>query len=88
MNCPVCCTNAEHVMSTIDGLSIACPICGEYDVASSVLGTEQLKRLEPDKRIEILKKAKRCAQPGARPMITTYLLAADIELGKPSAATR
>ena len=30
-------------------------------------------------------KAKRSAQPGARPMITTNLIAADIELGEQSA---
>jgi hypothetical protein len=81
MNCPVCCANAEHIMSTVDGLSIACAICGEYDVASSVLATEQLQRLEPDERIEVLNKAKRSAQPGVRPMITTYLLAVEIGLG-------
>jgi hypothetical protein len=48
MNCPACCANAEHFVSTNDGLRIACPICGEYDFASSVLATEQLRRLEPD----------------------------------------
>ena len=81
MNCPACCANAEHFVSTNDDLRIACPICGEYDVASSVVATEQLRRLEPDERIDVLNKAKRCAQPGARPMITTYLLASHIELG-------
>ena len=86
MKCPICCANAEHIVSTIDGLSIACPICGEYDVASSVLATEQLRRLEPDERSDVLSKAKRAAQSGARPMITTHLLAADLELGEQSAA--
>ncbi len=88
MNCPVCSANAEYIVSTINGVSIACPVCGEYDIASSVLATEQLPRLEPDERSDALNKAKRCAQPGARPMITTYLLAADIERGEPSAAIR
>jgi hypothetical protein len=86
MNCPVCGTSAEQIISTIDGVSIACPMCGEYDVASSVLATEQLQRLEPEERSDVLNKAKRCAQPGARPVITTYLLATDIELGEPSTA--
>ncbi len=84
MNCPVCGANAEHIMSTIDGVSVACPMCGEYNVSSSVLATEQLQRLEPEKRGDVLDKAKRCAQQGARPTITTYLLAANIELGERS----
>jgi hypothetical protein len=33
-----------------------------------------------------LNKAKRCGQPGARPVITTHLLAADLELGEQSVA--
>jgi len=61
-------------------------MCGEYDVASSVLATEQLQRLEPEQRGNALTKAKRLAQPGARPMITTNLIAADIELGEQSMA--
>jgi hypothetical protein len=86
MDCPVCTANAEQIVTAIDGLSIACPICGEYDVASSVLATEQLRRLEPDERSDVLSKAKRAAQSGARPMITTHLLAADLELGEQSEA--
>jgi hypothetical protein len=81
MNCPVCCAVAEHIMSTNDGLSIACPICGEYDLASSVIATDQLQRLEADECIDILNKAKRSAQPGVRPTITSYLLAVEIGLG-------
>ena len=87
MNCPVCGANAERIMSTSEGVTIACPMCGKYDVSSSVLATEQLQRLEPEARGEALSKAKRCALPGARPTITTNLLAADIELGEQSVAT-
>ena len=86
MNCPVCGANAEQIMSATDGVSIVCPMCGEYDVSSSVLATEQLQRLEPEERANALNKAKRSALPGARPMITTNLIAADIELGEQSAA--
>jgi len=50
MSCPVCGANPEQIMSTTDGVSIVCPMCGEYDVASSVLATEQLQRLEPEER--------------------------------------
>ncbi len=82
MNCLVCGASAQQISTTIDGMGIVCPACGEYDVSSSVLATEQLQRLEPDERVDALNKAKRSAPPGARPMITTNLLAAHIELGE------
>jgi len=50
-------------------------MCGEFDVASSVMATGQLQKLEPDQRGDVLDKARRSAQPGARPVITPYLLA-------------
>jgi hypothetical protein len=59
-------------------------MCGAYDISSSVLITEQWQRLEPEERCDVLDEAKRSAQPGARPMITTNLIAADIELGEQS----
>jgi predicted RNA-binding Zn-ribbon protein involved in translation (DUF1610 family) len=74
MNCPVCGANAEQIATTIDSVSINCPTCGEYDIARSVLAAEQLQRLEPQERRDALDKAKRSAEPGTRPMITTYLL--------------
>jgi hypothetical protein len=86
MNCPVCGANAEQIMSTTDGVSIVCAMCGEYAVSSSVLATEQLQRLEPEERGNALNKAKRSALPGTRPMITTNLIAANIELGEQSVA--
>jgi hypothetical protein len=67
----------------LDGLA---NYCCETAVAGSVIATEQLQRLEPDERDDVLNRAKRVAQPSARPMITTNLLAADIELGEQSAA--
>ena len=75
MNCPICGANAEQIEATIDGVSVNCPICGEYDISGSVLDTEQLQRLEPEERRDALDIAKRSAQPGARPVVTTYLLA-------------
>jgi hypothetical protein len=50
-------------------------MCGEFDVASSVIATGQLQNLEPDQRGDVLDKARRSVQPGARPVITPYLLA-------------
>jgi hypothetical protein len=87
MNCPVCGANAEQIMSTRDGMSVVCPMCGEHDVAGSVIATEQLQRLEPDERDDVLNSAKRLAQPGARPMITANLIATSIEVGEQSAAS-
>jgi hypothetical protein len=87
MNCPVCGANAEQIMSTSDGMSVVCPMCGKYDVAGLVIATEQLQRLQPDERDNVLNRAKRLAQPGARPMITANLIATDIEVGEQSAAS-
>jgi predicted RNA-binding Zn-ribbon protein involved in translation (DUF1610 family) len=50
MNCPVCGADAEQLAATGDSVSINCPKCGEYDIAGSVLATEQLERLDPDER--------------------------------------
>ena len=78
MDCPICGANAEQIPTTIDDVSIVCPTCGEYDVASAVLATGQLQKLEPEKRGDVLDKARRSAEPGARPMITDYLLSAEL----------
>ncbi len=86
MSCPVCGANIEQITSTIDGMSIVCPMCGEYDISSSVLATEQWQRLELEERGDALNKAKASAQPGTRPVITPYLIAADIELAEQSVA--
>src|SRR5258706_5321397 len=75
MDCPICGAIAEQIWTTIAGVTIICPMCGEFDVASSVMATGQLQKLEPDQRGDVLDKARRSAQPCARPVITPYLLA-------------
>ena len=75
MNCPICGPDAEKIATTIDSVSIACPRCGEYDVSGSVIATGQWDKLKPEQCRDALDEAKRSATPGARPMITTYLLA-------------
>src|SRR5258707_7671 len=75
MDCPICGAIAEQIRTTIASVTIICPMCGEFDVASSVMATGQLQKLEPDQRGDVLDKARRSAQPGARPVITPYLLA-------------
>jgi hypothetical protein len=74
MDCPICGAVAE-IAATIHGLSVACPMCGEFDVTSSVIASGQLQGLAPEERADVLDKAQRSAQPGSRPMITPYLLA-------------
>jgi|SRR6267154_4053463 predicted RNA-binding Zn-ribbon protein involved in translation (DUF1610 family) len=75
MDCPICGAIAERIRTTIDGVSIFCPMCGEFDVASSVMATGQLQRLELEQRGDVLDKARRSAEPGVRAVITPYLLA-------------
>lgn len=75
MNCLVCGAKAELVDVTMDSISIHCPVCGAYDVSSSTIATGQMETLKPEQRREALDQAKRSARPGARPVITTYLLA-------------
>jgi hypothetical protein len=75
INCPVCGGNAEQLAASGDSVSINCSKCGEYDIAGSIVATEQLETLDPDERRGALDMAKQSAQPGTRPMITVDLLA-------------
>jgi ribosome-binding protein aMBF1 (putative translation factor) len=75
MNCLVCGAKAELIDVTIDGVSISCPRCGEYDVSGLTIGSGHMETLKPEQRRDALKQAKLSAQPGDRPMITTRLLA-------------
>ncbi len=75
MNCSICGASAEQIDTAIDGVSINCLKCGEYDIENTVIARERLQRLDPDERGFALGMARRSAQPGARPLITTYLLA-------------
>jgi hypothetical protein len=75
MDCPICGAVAERIATTYDSVGIACPMCGEFDVASSVIASGQLQGLAVGERADVLGRAQRSAEPGARPMITPYLLA-------------
>jgi hypothetical protein len=72
MSCPVCGTVICSASTTIDGITIICPTCGEYDISNTVLGSEQWQSLEPEERCNVLFEAKRSAQSGACPVIATY----------------
>jgi hypothetical protein len=75
MECPICGAIAERIATTIDSVGIACPMCGEFDVASSVVASGQLQGLALHERSDVLGRAQRSAEPGGRPLITPYLLA-------------
>jgi hypothetical protein len=51
MSCPVCGANAEQITGTIDGVSIVCPMCGEYDVASSVIARTRAAKDKSAERV-------------------------------------
>jgi hypothetical protein len=74
MNCPICGATAEQGSPATQGIAIVCPTCGEYEISSSVLTAGQLRKLEPKQRRTVLDDAKRSAQPGTRPVISSYLL--------------
>ncbi len=67
VNCPVCDANIERISTTFDGVTIVCPVCGEYDISNSVLAAQRWQRLEPEERCHVLNEAKRSAQLGAPP---------------------
>jgi hypothetical protein len=75
MECPICGAHAEKIATAIGSVSIACPMCGEFDIASSVMATGQLRSLKPEQLSDVFRQAQRSAEPGARPMITSYLVA-------------
>jgi hypothetical protein len=75
MDCPVCGANAEQIATTIDGQTVACPTCGEYEISNLLLATAHWRRLEPANRGALLNEAKRSARPGTRPVIDTDSLA-------------
>jgi hypothetical protein len=79
MTCPICSANTEQITSAISAVNVVCPMCGEYEISSAVLATEQWQRLGLEERVDVLNKAKALAHPGAPPAITPSLIPADIE---------
>jgi hypothetical protein len=75
MDCPICGAIADRIANVIDRLSVACPMCGEFDVASSVIASGQLQGLALEERADVLDKARRSTEPRGPAMITPYLLA-------------
>ena len=75
MYCPICGTAAEDITDReIDGQTVQCSVCGEYDIARSVLSDERWASLDADGRRAVLDKARQQSQPGQRPKILTDML--------------
>lgn len=74
IQCPICDGLAEDLPNTIDGKSVHCDRCGDFDVSGTVYDPGYLERLAPDERRQALQNAKQGARPGTRPMITTNCL--------------
>jgi hypothetical protein len=69
MQCSVCGAEAEDLGSgDFDGLAVRCKRCGEYGVKDGALNA--FLRLDFDKRVAALDKAKTLAGPDLRPTIT------------------
>jgi len=74
IQCPICDGLAEELPNTIDGKSIHCERCGDFNVSGTVYDPGFLERLDPEERRQALENAKRAASQGKRPMITTNCL--------------
>lgn len=74
IQCPICDGLAEDLPNTIDGKSIHCERCDEFDVSGTVYDAAYLEQLDPDERQQALERAKKAALQGKRPMITTSCL--------------
>ncbi len=84
MQCPICDGLAEDLPNTIDGKSVHCDRCGDFDVSGSVFDTRFLERLDPEERRQALANAKHAAAQGRRLMITTNCLGKIVFLGSTS----
>jgi hypothetical protein len=61
----------DITVPTFDGKTFRCIRCGDFDVSGTVLSGDLLAQYDRQSRVDILDRAKRTAQPGKRPMITT-----------------
>jgi hypothetical protein len=67
MQCPVCGALAKHFVESSEGISCACPRCGDYQVAESCFNS--LLRLDLEGRMRALTAAKAEAKAGMLPTI-------------------
>ncbi|MGY4370574.1 hypothetical protein ACVW1A_006639 [Bradyrhizobium sp. LB1.3] len=74
MHCAVCGKPAEPLPKTHDGDGFHCATCGDYVVSGTVITSRWLEGRSPTELLKALENAKRQAQPGKLPVITTYSL--------------
>lgn len=68
MQCPVCGAEARDLTpGDFDGIIVDCKRCNGYEVVGAVVN--DFLRLDFERRVEALEKARRAAAPGARPAI-------------------
>jgi hypothetical protein len=72
MNCPICGKHVEPLPTTFDGEGFRCDTCGDYGISGSVLASKSWEKLGSNRRRKALWNAKRQAEPGKLPKITTY----------------
>ncbi len=72
--CPICDLPAKNVSAPdLDGIAVRCLKCGDYEISGTVIGAV-LRMDDQDGRSDVLEKAKRFAQAGVRPAITSRCL--------------
>ena len=71
--CPVCEDPASNLTPPhFDGVIIRCDKCRDFEISGMAFG--KLQELDLLERIDVLRKAQKLAEPGARPTITGDLL--------------
>jgi len=76
VQCIICGQTAEDItVSTFDGRTFRCFVCGDFDVAGKVFDSGMLQKLDAAERCRALDNAKRSVplQFGQRPMITRVI---------------
>jgi hypothetical protein len=72
MNCAICENPVEQLAKTFDGEGFRCVTCGEYGISGTLLGSERWEALGSGQRHQALASAKKQAEPGKLPKITSY----------------
>jgi hypothetical protein len=73
ISCPVCVAEGQDITAaTFDGSTIRCDFCGDYDVSGTVFNAGLLDKLDRQRRLDALERAKCSTPSGKRLMITSH----------------
>ncbi len=73
ISCPVCGAEAQDItVARFDGRTIRCDFCGDYEVSGPVFKAGLLDKLDRQRRLDALERAKSSTPSGKRPMITRH----------------